>query len=364
MATDTATAPTTDEHDDPTPRTRPATRATWLYIRVALFLAVMTAVEVAPVLRRHERQACSIAAADAAHGRQVRRGRRGTSCTCKFDSRTLHPPVRRRPRPGRRRVRDRRCLDLRSFFSRLTLDAARRARTASATSEVWLLESCGCWSRLGLYVYAAGHRPEGRARRRARRHPAPARWFVGRRSSCCGRRRTGRCTTSPRSTSTSSTWCSTWLLTYVVPAAGPARHADVAGPPGGRRRLVRRHVVRRLCRPVAAGRDLQRHGRVHPLAGGGQRLRRVRCRSTTALHTVLVASALLMWMPVCGPLPELRLSLPGADDVPVPDVDRPHDPRRLAHLRRRRRLQRLRHARSGSGASRVTTDQQTGRACS
>ena len=29
------------------------------------------------------------------------------------------------------------------------------------------------------------------------------------------------------------------------------------------------------------------------------------------LHVVLVFSSLLMWMPVCGPVPELRLSLPG-----------------------------------------------------
>lgn len=28
------------------------------------------------------------------------------------------------------------------------------------------------------------------------------------------------------------------------------------------------------------------------------------------LHTLLVASSLLMWLPVCGPVPELRLSLP------------------------------------------------------
>lgn len=29
-----------------------------------------------------------------------------------------------------------------------------------------------------------------------------------------------------------------------------------------------------------------------------------------SLHTVLVASALLLWLPVCGPLPELRISVP------------------------------------------------------
>jgi putative membrane protein len=29
------------------------------------------------------------------------------------------------------------------------------------------------------------------------------------------------------------------------------------------------------------------------------------------LHVLIVSTALLMWMPVCGPLPELRLSLPG-----------------------------------------------------
>jgi putative membrane protein len=29
------------------------------------------------------------------------------------------------------------------------------------------------------------------------------------------------------------------------------------------------------------------------------------------LHVLIVSTALLMWMPVCGPLPEMRLSLPG-----------------------------------------------------
>ena len=29
------------------------------------------------------------------------------------------------------------------------------------------------------------------------------------------------------------------------------------------------------------------------------------------LHTLLVASAFLFWVPVCGPLPELRMSVPG-----------------------------------------------------
>jgi putative membrane protein len=30
-----------------------------------------------------------------------------------------------------------------------------------------------------------------------------------------------------------------------------------------------------------------------------------------SLHLLIVSTALLMWMPVCGPLPELRISLPG-----------------------------------------------------
>jgi putative membrane protein len=30
-----------------------------------------------------------------------------------------------------------------------------------------------------------------------------------------------------------------------------------------------------------------------------------------SLHMLIFSTALLMWMPVCGPLPELRLSLPG-----------------------------------------------------
>jgi putative membrane protein len=30
------------------------------------------------------------------------------------------------------------------------------------------------------------------------------------------------------------------------------------------------------------------------------------------LHVVVVASSLLMWMPVCGPVPEFRMGIPGA----------------------------------------------------
>jgi putative membrane protein len=69
-------------------------------------------------------------------------------------------------------------------------------------------------------------------------------------------------------------------------------------------------VLRRLCRPVVAGvlfnavvvfshwpAVVNNSVGVAPLHYG--------------IHVLLVGTALLMWMPVCGPLPELRLSLPG-----------------------------------------------------
>jgi putative membrane protein len=70
------------------------------------------------------------------------------------------------------------------------------------------------------------------------------------------------------------------------------------------------NVVRRLCRPVVAGvlfnlafvlvhypPMVNTSVQVAPLHYG--------------LHVLIMSTALLMWMPVCGPLPELRLSLPG-----------------------------------------------------
>jgi putative membrane protein len=69
-------------------------------------------------------------------------------------------------------------------------------------------------------------------------------------------------------------------------------------------------IVRRLCRPVVAGVIFNAaFVLVHypPM---------VNTSVTNAplhfgLHVLIFSTALLMWMPVCGPLPELRISLPG-----------------------------------------------------
>ena len=70
------------------------------------------------------------------------------------------------------------------------------------------------------------------------------------------------------------------------------------------------NVVRRLCRPVVAGVlfnaafvFVHYPPTVNASATNGA--------LHFGLHVLIVFTALLMWMPVCGPLPELRLSLPG-----------------------------------------------------
>lgn len=69
-------------------------------------------------------------------------------------------------------------------------------------------------------------------------------------------------------------------------------------------------VVRRLCRPVVAGVLFNLvFVLVHypPTVNGSVRIAALHF----GLHLLIMATALLMWMPVCGPLPDLRLSLPG-----------------------------------------------------
>jgi putative membrane protein len=69
------------------------------------------------------------------------------------------------------------------------------------------------------------------------------------------------------------------------------------------------NIVRRLCRPVVAGLLFNAAfvlvhypPTVNASATNGA--------LHFGLHVLVVSAALLMWMPVCGPLPELRLSLP------------------------------------------------------
>jgi len=70
------------------------------------------------------------------------------------------------------------------------------------------------------------------------------------------------------------------------------------------------NVVRRLCHPIVAGVLFNAaFVFVHwpPTVNTSVKVAAVHF----ALHMLIFVTALLMWMPVCGPLPELRLSLPG-----------------------------------------------------
>ncbi len=97
------------------------------------------------------------------------------------------------------------------------------------------------------------------------------------------------------------------FLTFVVPPlfllATPTWLARLVLGRGG-------PVLRRLCHPVAAGVlwnavILFTHWQntVNASVENGA--------FHYGLHVLVVAVSLLMWMPVCGPLPELRMSLPG-----------------------------------------------------
>ena len=70
------------------------------------------------------------------------------------------------------------------------------------------------------------------------------------------------------------------------------------------------NVVRRLCRPVpAAALFNAAFVLVHWPALVNASVRSAPLHFS--LHLMLFSTALLMWTPVCGPLPEMRLSLPG-----------------------------------------------------
>jgi putative membrane protein len=68
-------------------------------------------------------------------------------------------------------------------------------------------------------------------------------------------------------------------------------------------------AVRWLCMPVAAGllyNAMFVFTHWQPMVNNAVKIAALHY----ALHLVLFATALIMWMPVCGPLPELRLSAP------------------------------------------------------
>jgi len=95
------------------------------------------------------------------------------------------------------------------------------------------------------------------------------------------------------------------LLTYVVPPL------FLLATPTWLARLVlgENRVLRRLARPVVAGVlfnavTVFTHWQV--VVNGSVE----NAAAHYGLHVLVVFAALLMWLPVCGPVPELRLSLP------------------------------------------------------
>lgn len=68
-------------------------------------------------------------------------------------------------------------------------------------------------------------------------------------------------------------------------------------------------IIRRLCRPVVAGVAFNA-AFIFTHWPSAVNTSVSNALVHYSLHTLLMATALLMWMPVCGPLPELRLSLP------------------------------------------------------
>ena len=78
------------------------------------------------------------------------------------------------------------------------------------------------------------------------------------------------------------------------------------------------------------------------------------------MHVTSVVLAVMMWMPVCGPIPELRLPPLLPVRLPVPDVGDPHDPRRLADFAERPVYTRLQPALPPVGRERHPDQQAAG----
>ena len=70
------------------------------------------------------------------------------------------------------------------------------------------------------------------------------------------------------------------------------------------------------------------------------------------VHTALVSTAFLLWMPVCGPLPELRISYPAQMLYLFVTSIIPTVPAGVADVRRGGGLLGVRHARAPVRASR------------
>ena len=217
--------------------------------------------------------------------------------------------------------------------------AARRRRSSCSASYAARV--------IGPKVVPAGRR---------RRSPGAVALVRARASCCCGWRPTGRCTTSASSTSTrphgpahrcSPSWSPPlillatpeWLARLVVGRGRVDAHRAPAGPAGPRRASP--STAWRSCR---TGRSSSTRASSNGLFHYG-------------VHTALVVDRAADVDPGVRPVPRAAHLAAGADGVPVRRVDRPDGARRLAHVRRGRRVLRLRHPDRLWGLS-VTSDQQ------
>ena len=78
-------------------------------------------------------------------------------------------------------------------------------------------------------------------------------------------------------------------------------------------------VVRWFCHPVVAGVLFNVAVMVTHIPGVVDASRRATGPLHYSLHVMVVMTALLMWMPVCGPFPEFHIGTAGQDDLPVPE---------------------------------------------
>ena len=112
-------------------------------------------------------------------------------------------------------------------------------------------------------------------------------------------------------------------------------------------------ALRWLCHPVAAGLLFNVSVMVEPRPG----IVNASIESSSpvlhySLHLMVVTMALLMWMPVCGPIPEFHIGTGVEDDLPLPPVGGPDRAGGVADVRRGRRLPPVRRA-AGAGVGAV-----------
>ena len=205
------------------------------------------------------------------------------------------------------------------------------------------------WVRLVAYLSRSG----GIGATPASPTTAPAHDAVPRSAwPCCGSGPTGRCTTSPRATSTRCTWRSTCCSrSWRRPCSSPGCRRGCGGTSCWRRRSRAPSGSSRVR--VVALIVVQRAAAVHPLARGGRRVGALRARALLAPRP---AGRVRDRDVVAGDVAAAGAARPvpaGADDVPVRAVARADDPGVVPHVRAAA-LSRVRDV-PGSGGSRRST---------